>query len=117
MQGSQTDFKNELLYRDFGINYSKLSAQFRKVLSNIFRNRFQSRCWGYCFECRDGCVNSCSMYTVQGSVVIRQREMVTVKREASQQEVTREVMIPVVLHVDIIGESFWNEHPSLLNRN
>lgn len=50
-------------------------------------------------------------------MVIRQREMVTVKREVSQQEVTREIMVPVVLHVDIIGESFWNEHPSLLSRN
>ena len=51
---------------------------------------------------------------VQGSVVIRQRGSVTVKRENSGQEVTQEVMNPVVLHVDIIGNSFWDEHPLLL---
>ena len=31
MQGTQTDFKNELLYRSFDINYSHLPARFRKV--------------------------------------------------------------------------------------
>ena len=31
MQGTQTDFKNELLYASFGINYSTLPARFRKV--------------------------------------------------------------------------------------
>lgn len=30
-QGTQADFKNELLYKEFGINYSQLPAQFRKV--------------------------------------------------------------------------------------
>lgn len=30
LKGTQTDFKNELLYSTFGINYNKLPAQFRK---------------------------------------------------------------------------------------
>ena len=31
MQGTQRDFKNELLYSSFGINYAHLPARFRKV--------------------------------------------------------------------------------------
>lgn len=31
MQGTQTDFKNELLYSTFGINYNSLPERFRKV--------------------------------------------------------------------------------------
>ena len=30
-QGTQTDFKNELLHSKFGINYNSLPPQFRKV--------------------------------------------------------------------------------------
>jgi tRNA(His) 5'-end guanylyltransferase len=31
VQGTQADFKNELLYKSFDINYSRLPARFRKV--------------------------------------------------------------------------------------
>ena len=31
LQGTQADFKNELLYKSFGINYNQLPARFRKV--------------------------------------------------------------------------------------
>ncbi len=31
VQGTQTEFKNELLYSSFGINYADLPARFRKV--------------------------------------------------------------------------------------
>ena len=31
LQGTQTDFKNELLYSTFGINYNSLPERFRKV--------------------------------------------------------------------------------------
>ena len=31
VQGTQADFKNELLYKSFGINYNQLPARFRKV--------------------------------------------------------------------------------------
>ncbi len=30
-QGTDTGFKNELLFKDFGINYNQLSEQFKKV--------------------------------------------------------------------------------------
>ncbi len=35
VQGSQADFKNELLYKSFGINYNQLPARFRKVRCRI----------------------------------------------------------------------------------
>lgn len=31
LQGTQTDYKNELLFTEFGINYASLPVMFRKV--------------------------------------------------------------------------------------
>jgi len=50
----------------------------------------------------------------KGSVVIRQREKVVVKHKEDGTPVQRERVAPVVLHVDIIREAFWKEHPELL---
>ena len=33
-QGTQAGFKNELLFREYGINYNNLPARFRKVPSS-----------------------------------------------------------------------------------
>jgi tRNA(His) 5'-end guanylyltransferase len=35
LQGTDTSFKNELLFSQFGINYAQLPEQFRKVISFI----------------------------------------------------------------------------------
>ena len=34
-QGTQTEFKNELLHSKFGLNYNDLPQQFRKVSNSI----------------------------------------------------------------------------------
>ena len=44
VQGTQTDFKNELLFKVFGINYSELPAQFRKVCATIVTVRSHNTC-------------------------------------------------------------------------
>ena len=79
VQGTQADFKNELLFSRFGVNYSALPAQHRK-----------------------------------GSIVYRQLQMITVKKTDGGAPVVRERMIPVVVHEDLIGERFWQEHPEIL---
>lgn len=78
LKGTLSDFKNELLFTQFGINYAHLPEQFRK-----------------------------------GSVVVREDREVTGPNTRGE-EVTRVRRIPVVLHVDIIRDRFWQEHPDIL---
>ncbi|GLC49307.1 hypothetical protein PLESTB_000205100 [Pleodorina starrii] len=79
LRGTQAAFKNELLFRDFGINYAHLPEQFKK-----------------------------------GSVVVRQKALVEVKRREDGSPVMRERALPTVLHVDIIRDEFWKANPHLL---
>ncbi|KAK9908363.1 hypothetical protein WJX75_006745 [Coccomyxa subellipsoidea] len=81
LKGTQTDYKNELLFTEFGINYASLPVMFRK-----------------------------------GSVVIRSKEQKTKKHARDGTPVLREVSEVVVIHDDIIGNSFWKGHPDLLAR-
>lgn len=78
LKGTFAADKNELLFSQFGINYSKLPAQFRKG-SVVLR-----------------CTEACESVNAAGGTVSRARR------------------VPRVLHVDIIGDSFWIEHPDLL---
>ncbi|GAB4817751.1 hypothetical protein N2152v2_004797 [Parachlorella kessleri] len=77
--GTQTDFKNELLFTQFGINYNKLPEQYRK-----------------------------------GSVVIRKKLKKLIEKEGGSAR-EKEVTEPVVLHCDIIRNTFWQDHPALLS--
>ncbi|GIL64566.1 hypothetical protein Vafri_18462 [Volvox africanus] len=79
LKGTQTAFKNEMLFQGFGINYAHLPEQFKK-----------------------------------GSVIIRQRALVEVKRRDDGSPVMRERSVPTVLHVDIIRDEFWESNPQLL---
>ncbi|GFR47391.1 hypothetical protein Agub_g9107 [Astrephomene gubernaculifera] len=79
LRGTQAAFKNELLFRDFGINYAHLPDQFKK-----------------------------------GSVVIRQKALLEVKRREDGSPVLRERSVPTVMHADIIRDDFWEAHPQLL---
>ena len=78
MKGTLSDFKNELLHAQFGINYAHLPEQFRK-----------------------------------GSVIVREDREVTMTNTRGE-EVTRSRRTPVVLHVDIIRDTFWQDHPDIL---
>lgn len=53
---------------------------------------------------------------LQGSVVIRSKEQKTKKHAGDGTPVQREVSEVVVIHDDIIGNSFWKGHPDLLAR-
>lgn len=50
----------------------------------------------------------------QGSLVVRRRVAVEVKRRDDGSPVVRERTLPVVLWTDIIRDDFWNENPELL---
>lgn len=52
---------------------------------------------------------------MQGSVVFKEMQKVAVKQSADGSTVFRERMVPVVVHEDIIGKKFWQDHPTLLS--
>jgi len=51
----------------------------------------------------------------KGSVVFKEMQKVAVKQSADGSTVFRERMVPVVVHEDIIGKKFWQDHPTLLS--
>ena len=51
---------------------------------------------------------------MQGTVIIRQKQMQVVKHQADGTPVERLVMAPLVLHDDIISETFWEQHVDIL---
>lgn len=61
---------------------------------------------------------SCVFYqapSAQGTVIIRQRQAQVVKERADGTPVERQVSTVALQHVDIISDSFWNEHPEVLS--
>jgi len=50
----------------------------------------------------------------KGSVVLRLPETQVVRIGDGGEPITRTRRAPAVLHVDIIGDAFWREHPELL---
>ena len=42
-------------------------------------------------------------------------EKVAAKQSADGSTVFRERLVPIVVHEDIIGKRFWQEHPELLS--
>ncbi|WIA17706.1 hypothetical protein OEZ85_009223 [Tetradesmus obliquus] len=79
IKGTDTSFKNELLFSQFGINYAQLPEQFRK-----------------------------------GSTVLKRPVRAVVKYREDGTPVERDRVQEVVLHCDIIGDAFWQEHQQLL---
>ena len=53
-------------------------------------------------------------WPVQGSVVIRHKQAAAAKPCSDGAAVTRTATVLPVLHVDIIKDDFWLEHPALL---
>ena len=105
LQGTQTDFKNELLFTTFGINYSTLPERFRKV-RGVQRQ--------LALHCRGGGLNIClALHLLQGSVVVRSK-IVERRQRADGSIKEKEVVQPTVLHVDLIRDAFWLERPELL---
>ncbi|EFN59318.1 hypothetical protein CHLNCDRAFT_19326 [Chlorella variabilis] len=92
LRGTLSDYKNELLFSQFGLNYNTLPERFRKPAS---------------------CGCGCLVAVLQGSIVIRQRVM-HVKQTADGGTKEKERLEPCVLHCDIIRDAFWAQHPELL---
>jgi tRNA(His) guanylyltransferase len=76
LKGTLADFKNELLFTQFGINYNEIPARFRK-----------------------------------GSVIIRCMQLVS---GSDADGTAKHRSLPTVMHVDIIKDAFWQQHPELL---
>lgn len=51
---------------------------------------------------------------LKGTVIIRRKESKTVKYQADGTPVNRQVVVPVMLHEDIIADKFWGENPQVL---
>ncbi|KAF9618438.1 hypothetical protein IFM89_001161 [Coptis chinensis] len=79
LKGTRTQCRNELLFKQFDINYNTVPMMFRK-----------------------------------GSSVFRDKLKVVVKNRENGDPVVRLRKKVIVEHCDIIGESFWREHPSLI---
>ena len=131
-QGTLSDYKNELLFSQFGLNYNTVPERFRKVRRPprpaLLRVGHTDQCWCASWELRGfrglfiGSLveqnkgkykqtykNGCP----QGSVVVRQRVKHT-KTAADGQQRERERLELCVLHCDIIKDAFWAERPELL---
>ena len=76
LKGTLADFKNEMLFTRFGINYNELSERFKK-----------------------------------GSVIIRCKQLVS---GTDREGTGKHRSATTVLHVDIIKDAFWQQHPELL---
>ena len=51
---------------------------------------------------------------MQGSVIVRHKHAQVVKERADGSPVERQVVVPIVEHVDIISDGFWEAHPEIL---
>lgn len=52
---------------------------------------------------------------MQGTVIVRQKQAQVVKERADGTPVERQVSVVVLQHIDIISDSFWDEHPEILS--
>ncbi|KAI9319845.1 Thg1 C terminal domain-containing protein [Dichotomocladium elegans] len=50
----------------------------------------------------------------KGSIIIRQKTKVTSISPNTGQPVERVKLLPTAIHVDLIGQPFWDQHPELL---
>lgn len=51
---------------------------------------------------------------LQGTVIIREKRAQVVKQRADGTPVERQVATPVLVHVDIISDAFWEAHQGIL---
>lgn len=60
--------------------------------------------------CNDGFID-CMLR--QGTIIIKRKQMKTVKYQANGTPVERQVVVPVMLHEDLIGNRFWEDNSDL----
>ena len=53
-------------------------------------------------------------FFLKGTVIIRRKETKVVKYQADGTRVNRQVIVPVMLHADIIADKFWEENSHVL---
>ncbi|XP_072001593.1 probable tRNA(His) guanylyltransferase isoform X1 [Engystomops pustulosus] len=88
LKGTLSGDKNEILYSEFDINYNNESVMYRKGSIVIWSK-----------------VNEIS------------KKMIKLPHEAEEKEVEvcRVRNKPIVLHCDVISDTFWEEHPEVLS--
>ena len=52
--------------------------------------------------------------SVQGTVIVRQKQAQVVKERPDGTPVKRQVSVVALQHTDIISDSFWDMHPDVL---
>ena len=57
----------------------------------------------------------CSVFDLQGTVIMKKSEAQTIKQRADGTPVMRMVTAPVLSHVDIIADTFWEAHADILH--
>lgn len=112
LQGTDTAFKNELLFSQFGINYAQLPEQFRKVRAarraKAWLAAHASRMCMQLTSCR------CCAWPLQGSLVLKQSVPTVVKTREDGTPVERIKPVETVLYRDIIQHEFWDEYSHVL---
>lgn len=56
----------------------------------------------------------CSAVVLQGTVIVKKKQAQRIKERADGTPVERMVTVPIVAHVDIIGDAFWEAHADIL---
>jgi hypothetical protein len=51
---------------------------------------------------------------LKGTIIIRGKEVNTVKYQADGTLVNHQVVVPVMLHEDLIADKFWEGNPHVL---
>ncbi|KAM4037711.1 putative tRNA(His) guanylyltransferase isoform 2-T2 [Anomaloglossus baeobatrachus] len=88
LKGTLSGQKNEILFSEFNINYNNEPEMYRKGSVVIWEK-----------------VNEISKKVIKVPHLAEEKEV----------EVCRVRNQPVVLHCDIIGDSFWEDHPDILS--
>jgi len=128
LQGTTTGDKNEILWQH-GINYQSLPEQFKKV--SFWMSEFVSApcyvhaLWHICNGLQLQTILQCdAVFDVaygrhcwvhlQGTVITRHKQAQVVKQKPDGTLVERMVMTPVLSHIDIIADAFWEANPDTL---
>lgn len=54
------------------------------------------------------------MHVFQGTIIIRRKQNKIAKYKPDGSPVERQVVVPVMLHVDLIQDKFWEDNADIL---
>uniref|UniRef100_F7F312 tRNA(His) guanylyltransferase n=1 Tax=Monodelphis domestica TaxID=13616 RepID=F7F312_MONDO len=117
LRGTLAADKNEILFSEYNINYNNEPPMFRKGTVLIWKKMRKIKPLRSEIICPKASekldfLPKCSYKSIKE---IKSKEIKPPgETEGKQVEVTRIRTKPVALHCDIIGDTFWKEHPEIL---